>query len=111
MTTILQYTPGSVVTVVLQTLNDLGIREDGYSTPVIERVILPDLSESSLYPLDMIRIDVGFFYHRFTIPSNAISVGSYLVDISWTNAANDPKQDIVQIICSPTSGNFSVSPG
>lgn len=110
MPTILQYTPGSQVTIFLQILNDNGIREDGYSTPVVEKIILPSLAESSLYPLDMVHLDTGLYYHRFTLPTGSSAVGSYLVDLSYTDASNNSKQDFVQIICASQGGSFSVSP-
>lgn len=110
MAAVLQYTPGSQVSIILQILDTTGQREDGYSTPIINRVILPDLSESSLYPLDMIRISTGLYYHRFTLPSGSVAVGTYIVDISYTNSAGDPKHDFVQVICFSTGGQFSVSP-
>lgn len=111
MSAILQYTPGSQATIILQILNDTtGVREDGYTVPVISQLILPDLSVSTLYPLDMIRLDTGLYYHRFTLPSGAIAVGTYIVDISYTNAAGDPKNDYIQVICSATAGQFSVRP-
>lgn len=110
MATVLQYSPGAQATILLQTLNDVGVREDGYSSPVVSRVILPDFSESTLYPINMVRLDTGLYYHRFTIPSGSIGVGTYIVDLSWTNAAGDPKQDIIQVICVASGGSFSVSP-
>jgi len=110
MSTILQYTPGSQVTVLLQILDSTGIREDGYTTPVISRIILPDLSESSLYPIDMIKIDTGLYYHKFTLPTGSVSIGTYIIDLSWTDSSNNTKQDIIQILCNPTSGQFTVSP-
>lgn len=109
---VLQYSPGSLVTVILQTLNDLGLREDGYSTPSVTRVIMPDLSESMLYPLDMIRISEGLYYHKFMLPSSSAAVGSYIVDLLYTNVDGYQKNDLTQVICTASSGgNFSISPG
>lgn len=110
MSEVLQYAPGSQVTVLLQTLNAAGVREDGYSVPVVHSVILPDLSVSLLYPLNMIKISTGLYYHKFTLPSGAAAIGTYIVDLSWTTAGNAPKQDFVQIICMSSGGQFSVSP-
>lgn len=111
MSAILSQTPGSLVTVLLQTLNANGAREDGYSIPSVVRVISPDLTESSLYPLDMIRIDTGLFYHRFFLPVGAAALGTYIVDLSYTNLAGDKTiRDYVQVLCTAASGQFSVSP-
>lgn len=110
MATILQYSPGSQVTLTLQILNASGVRADGYSTPIVNSIILPDLSVSGLYPLPMTRISTGLYYHKFTLPSGAAGVGSYIADLSWTDHDGNPKQNYVQIICVSTGGNFSVSP-
>lgn len=110
MSTVLQYSPGSQVTVLLQIVDELGAREDGYSIPVISRIILPDLSESTLYPIDMIKISVGLYYHKFSLPTGSIAIGTYIVDIDYTDADNNPKQDFVQILCTSSGGQFSVSP-
>jgi hypothetical protein len=110
MVNILNYPPGALVTILLETLNDMGVREDGYSVPVVSRLMVPDLSESMLYPLNMVRISTGLYYHRFTLPTGAVAVGSYIVDLSWTTAANEPKQGVVQVVCSSAGGSYSVSP-
>lgn len=108
---VLHHTPGAQVSIILEILNDTtGVREDGYSTPKVQNIILPDLSESTLYPLDMVRISTGLYYHRFTLPTGAAGIGSYIVDLSWRDAANNPKQGFIQVICSSTAGSFSVSP-
>lgn len=110
MLNVLQYTPGSQVTVILEILDSSGVREDGYTAPMVEKVILPDLSESTLYPLEMIRISTGLYYHKFSLPTGASAVGTYIVDLSWTDASNNPKQGFVQVICVSTGGYFSISP-
>ena len=108
---ILQYSPGSVVTIVFQTLGPDGYREDGYYIPSINRIILPDLTQSSLYPLPMNRIDVGLYQHKFSLPTGAVSIGSYIVDIKYYDSVGSPKEDLFQIICSVSGGgSFSISP-
>ena len=130
MSTVLNYGPGSQVTVLLQIIDELpatvdgyyhvdgyssplvsGVRVDGYSLPVVSRIIFPDLSLAAGYPANMIRIDTGLYYHKFTLPIGAVAVGTYIVDLSYTNAQGDPKRDFVQVICSAVGGIFSVSPG
>lgn len=110
MSTVLQYAPGSQVTILLETLDALGVREDGYSIPSVVKVILPDLSESMLYPLNMVRIHTGLYYHKFTLPTGATAIGTYIIDLAWTTAANAPKQSIVQVVCSSSGGQFSARP-
>lgn len=110
MLTVLQYTPGAQVTVLLQILNTSGVREDGYATPSVQHVFMPDLTESSLYPLDMARLSTGLYYHRFMLPTGATAIGTYIVDLKWTDADDNPSQDVVQVICAATAGSFSISP-
>lgn len=106
----LQYSPGAPVSIILETKVN-GQRIDGYSAPVVSRVILPDLSLSPIYPINMVRFDTGIYYHRFMLPAGIANIGTYLVDISWTDANNNPFTELYQILVSnPSAGSFSVSP-
>ncbi len=81
MLTIQSYFPGQKATIFLEILDpNTGARADGYSLPVITRVIFPDLSLGQSFPQDMVRLDVGLYFFQFTIPFTASAVGSYLVD-------------------------------
>lgn len=106
----MQSSPGSAVSIILETkINNQRI--DGYSTPFVSKVILPDLSLSPIYPINMIRIDTGIYYHRFVLPSGIAAVGNYLVDVSWTDTENNSFKELYQVVVSPSSGtSFSVSP-
>jgi len=111
MTYILEYNPGQQVTVVLQTLDSNGTRVDGYSTPIVNRIIMPNLTLSPVYPVVMSRLDTGLYIHTFTLPSGASSVGTYIVDIFWTDATTmKTKNEIYQVIVKAPSGQFSASP-
>jgi len=110
MSSVLNYQPGAQVTIILQILNNLGFREDGYTTPMVSSLFLPDLSQSGLYPLPMIRIERGLYYHKFTLPTGASAVGTYIADLAYTDGYNNYLQDFVQIVCSANFGQFSVSP-
>lgn len=109
-TTVLQYPPGHAVTVVLQVLNTDGYRTDGYTTPTVESIVLPDLTLSSLYPANMIKISTGLYSHKFNLPKGSSAIGSYIVSLKWKVSATATKEDVVQVICLPSSGTFSVSP-
>jgi hypothetical protein len=94
MLSVLQYFPGQVVTVFLETVDGYGARTDeqgvidGYSVPVVHRVIDPNLDGLAGYPNNMTKYDTGLYYFQFTLPSGAAAVGSYLVDIEYYNPAN-----------------------
>lgn len=107
----LYFSPGEKVTIFLDTFNTNGVRADGYDLPVVTRIIFPDLSLASGFPTNMTKLDTGLYYFRFTLPLNATAVGSYLVDVTYTNVAGDKQfQTLYHIIVSAPFGNFSVSP-
>jgi hypothetical protein len=93
MTTVLNYSPGQQATIVFQVLDGYGQRtdaDDGYDMgpgfpPQITRIIFPNLSLAAGYPQYMTRLDVGLFIGQFTLPTNASSVGTYIVDILYYN--------------------------
>ncbi len=111
MTTVLSYSPGQTATILLQILGSDGYRADGYSTPVITGVLLPDLTSSPAYPLPMNRISTGLYYHRFTIPTGSAAVGTYIVDLTYTDHLDNGFQDIVQVLVNAPQGQFSITPG
>lgn len=85
MVEILSYAPGQQVIIFQEVLNANGVRtNDGY-TPVVTRVILPGFTLAMGYPQNMNYLDVGLYYFQFTLPTGAVSVGSYLVDVAYMN--------------------------
>lgn len=109
---ILYFSPGERATLFLDIFDADGYRADGYSLPVVTKIVFPDLSLAAGFPADMTKLDTGLYYFRFTLPINATSVGSYLVDVTYTDPTGDiEKQVIYQIIVTAPYGNFSVSPG
>ena len=114
MSGILNYTPGQLVTFYQEVKNCYDQRVDDGYIPVVTRIIMPSICGFTLangYPQDMIRIDVGLYYFQFRLPLEAISVGTYFVDISYLNPntlliVNDSRQ----IIVTAPFGNFGVSP-
>lgn len=111
MTSVLQYSPGQIATIVLNITDTDGYMADAYTGPTIERIILPNLTLSSLYPLAMTKLDDGLYVHYFTLPSGSAAVGSYIVHISW-RAPDNPypeRNQIVQVVVTAPFGNYSVS--
>lgn len=107
----LYHNPGQIVTVVFETLNAAGIRSDGYSfIPSVTRVIFPNLSLAMGYPQNMTRLDVGLFNFKFTLPGQASSVGSYIVDINYQNPdTGQPKQTFVQVVVTAPFGQYTAT--
>lgn len=110
MSTILQYNPGQVATVILETLNAAGVRADGYDLPQITRIIFPNLSLASGYPLDMTKLDQGLYMAQFTLPALASSVGTYIVDMVYFDPDTGlPKDTLVQILVNAPMGQYSAT--
>jgi hypothetical protein len=107
MSGILNYTPGQVVTFYQEVKDGYDQRtNDGY-TPVVTRIILPCLTLSTGYPVDMTYVDVGLYYFQFQLPGGAASVGTYFIDIVYMNPdtqllVNDSRQ----VIVTAPYGNF-----
>jgi hypothetical protein len=110
MTEILSYSPGQQVTIFLETKDSNGVRQDGYSLPVINNVLFPGYTLAMGYPQSMTRLDVGLFTFQFTLPTGGSAVGSYLVEVSYISPANGyPNTQLYQIIVSAPFGNYGVT--
>jgi hypothetical protein len=93
MVQILSYSPGQVVTLFLETKNADGYYTDGYyadgytidgyESPVVQRVIYPNMVLDGYYPYPMNKFATGVYYYKFTLPRGATSVGSYFVDLAY----------------------------
>lgn len=118
MSIVLAQMPGQTVTIIHQVLNTDGYRQDGYivpgnsgpqGEPVITRVILPGLTLANGFPVAMIKLDTGLYSYSFTLPTGAISVGIYTVDIYWYNPSTFAlQQDFVLINVTAPFGMYSL---
>ena len=118
MTIVLSQMPGQVVTIVHQILNADGYRVDGYSpsgsgldtAPVIARVVLPNFTLASNFPVQMIKLDAGLYSYNIQIPHGAISVGLYIVDIYWYHPDTfSLQQDVVLINITAPFGIYNAT--
>jgi hypothetical protein len=108
----LNYFPGQRVTIFLETVDGYGARSDSLSMPLVNRVIFPSLTLASAYPQPMTQLDIGLYYYQFILPTGAISIGNYLVDVVFTNPANNTITTTgYQIVVSAPFGNFSTTIG
>lgn len=111
-TEILSYFPGMLATIFLETLDGYGQRTgdgyDGYSVPLVTRVILPSYTLATGYPQLMTQLDVGLYTFQFTLPTGAISIGSYLVDVAYINYVGYVNYQTYQIIVTAPFGNYSI---
>lgn len=107
--TVLSYFPGQVATFFQEVKNSFGERIDGY-VPVVSSIIVPGLTLAANYPQDMTRIDTGLYYFSFTLPTGAVSIGSYLANISYTNPDTLlTNYNLVQILVSAPFGNLGIT--
>jgi hypothetical protein len=79
----LNYFPGQLATIWLQTLDGYGTRFDPSCPPMVTRIIFPSFTLACGYPKHMRRVDVGLYYATFVLPSGGAAVGNYLVDTAW----------------------------
>lgn len=106
--TVLYHSPGQQVMVVLETKDDFGVRADPTTLPSIVKIVFPSLTNADSYPKDMVRLETGIYYHKFTLPTGAAAVGSYLVDISYLHPTSSiTQQQIIQVVVSSPFGNYS----
>lgn len=107
---IINYSPGQKTTFFLETVDGYGERADGYALPVVTRIIFPDLSLASGFPQNMTKLDTGLYYYQFTLPIGATAVGSYFVDVSFTNLINGMTNHAgYQIVVNAPYGNYGTS--
>jgi hypothetical protein len=110
MTQILSYFPGQKATVYLEVKNTDGYRVDAPELPIVTRVIFPQLTLAAGYPQNMVKIDTGLYYHQFVLPTGAVSIGSYLIDVSFINPVSMIENfQTYQIIVTAPFGNFSAT--
>lgn len=108
-TTVLYHSPGQKASIFLETLDQAGLRADGY-IPVVTRVIFPDLSLAADFPQDMVKLDIGLYFFQFTLPLNGASIGSYLVDVLYNQpGTEDYYNKLYQIVVNAPFGNYSVT--
>lgn len=108
----LSYFPGMQATIFLETLDGYGQRTndgyDGYTTPVVTRIILPNGNLADNYPQPMNQLDVGLYNFQFTLPTGGSSIGSYLVDVAYVNYLGYINTQTYQIIVTAPFGVYSV---
>lgn len=110
MTQVFYYSPGQFVTIVLETFNATGSREDSSSLPLVTRVILPSLTLAANYPQEMIKLDTGLYYYKFILPTGATSIGTYIVDVSYIDPVSSEIKNVAyQVVVTAVTGNFGLN--
>lgn len=104
------FSPGQTITIFQEVIDINGQRtNDGY-VPVVTRIILPGFTVASGYPQHMTQLDTGLYYFQFTLPTGAVAIGSYLIDVVFLNPINSVLDtQAFQIICLAPSGNYGIT--
>jgi hypothetical protein len=112
MTIALNSSPGRTVTLAVQVVDGYGARADGYQSPSVEFVRLPNGANAAGFPVAMTRIDLGLYIHSITLPTGSTAIGTYLAQIVWPHPESGIFQSELYLINVQTSGgsNSSVSP-
>lgn len=111
MTTVLSYSPGQTVTIIQQVLNLDGYRADGaQGAPVISRILLPGFTLATGYPVSMSQLDTGLYNYSFVLPTGAVAVGTYVVDLYWYSPdTGQLQQDFISVLVTAPFGLYSIS--
>lgn len=112
MSQILFYFPGQRVTIVLEVKNANGLRVDSITLPYISEIISPAFAAIDGYHTNMTKINTGLYYGQFVLPTGASAVGSYLVDVTYTNPITSLSTiQFYQVQVNAPFGNFSTTVG
>lgn len=106
---ILNYFPGNVAALFLEITDgyvQYKYRADGYA-PIVTRVIKPDATLMSGFPVLMTHLDTGLYTYSFILPSGASSIGNYYAEVSYV----DLNSGLIQLkgyhlIVSSAFGNY-----
>lgn len=91
--------PAQTITLIFEVLNSDGYRVNSPTIPSIAKVFDPSLAIMSEYPKDMDQIDEGLYSFSFTMPIGSESLGTFIIDLIWTNPDTDLiNQTFYQII-------------
>ena len=107
---LLFHTPGQKVTMFLETFGSDGYRANCPGLPIVNQIILPNLEEDGYTLPTFTLVDVGIYRVQYTLPKGSVSIGSYLVDVSFTApGTSTPRQQLFQIICTAPFGNYGLT--
>lgn len=119
MPNFLCFSPGQTVTLFLETKDSDGYRADGYydgypidgyESPIINEMILPDFTLDGYYPQPMTKFDTGIYRYSFTLPTGAASVGNYFVSIAYRSPDTNLIQfESYQVIVNAPFGLYSAT--
>lgn len=72
---------------------------------------MPNVTVAAGFPKVMTKISTGLYQSKFQLPTGGSAVGSYVVQVDYTDPVGNSKNEIVEVVCTAPFANFSVSPG
>ena len=120
------YLPGMKASIFLETKDTDGYRVDSSSMPFISQVLAFGSADGYTaydgyfgvtgylgtdgYTRDLTQIAVGSYFAQIILPKTASAVGSYFVDVHYTNPANNNlNTQSYQIVVSAPFGMYSTT--
>lgn len=109
----LSYFPGQLVSLYMEVTDGYcHVRTDSPTIPVVTRIIMPSLTLSPGYPVNMTQIDVGLYFFQFNLPVGAVSLGTYFVDMEYTCPSSGELTNYAyQILVTAPFGNYGTTSG
>ena len=86
--TVIYASPKQSLDFIFEVTNANNIRVDSPTLPMVNKIFKPDFSLLDGYPASMTKIDTGLYSFTLTLPIGLSNVGSFIVDIAWTNPDN-----------------------
>lgn len=117
---ILCYFPGQTATFFLETKDGYGARANSVTTPIVTRVFAFNIADgynlldgyltTDGYEQPTTKMDTGLYFVEMTFPKNASSIGSYLVDLTYTDPASSRlTTQTYQVVINAPYGNYSAT--
>lgn len=102
--------PGQTVSLVVQTVDGYGARQDGY-VPQVMSVYFPDRTLAGGFPENMTRLEQGLYIHNIIIPQGLTSIGTFTASVLYNQpGTNKPIWQLFSINVARPFGNSSASP-
>lgn len=116
----LTYSPGQLATLFLEIKDADGYRINSLTDPEVTRIFQFALNDGYVvldgylgtdgYAQKMTHLDLGLYFIQLTLPKTAAAVGSYLVDVSFTDPVTTyPATKTYHIIVAAPFGNYGIT--
>ena len=102
--------PGQTVSLVVQTVDGYGARQDG-AVPNVMSIYFPDRSLAQGFPQPMTRLEQGLYVYDMIIPQGMLSLGTFTASVMYMQpGTNNPVWQVFTINVARPFGNSSASP-